>query len=138
MATGQGIVSMGTSDNQLPSVTIVIPVHDEQPNIKILYSELTTALSKGFSDVQVIFVDDGSLDGSWQEITVLMELDSRVYGIHFRRRRGKSAALEAGFRNAAGAYVVTLDGDLQDDPAEIVKLLDQARGGFDVVSGWKK
>jgi glycosyltransferase involved in cell wall biosynthesis len=129
---------MGTSDNGVPSVTVVIPVHDEQPNISTLYSELATALSNSFSEVQIIFVDDGSLDGSWQEITNLMELDSRVYGIHFRRRRGKSAALDAGFKNATGAYVVTLDGDLQDDPAEIVKLLDSARGGFDVVSGWKK
>lgn len=127
---------MENSDIQVPLVTIVIPVHDEQPNIRPLYSEL--AMLKSFSAAQIIFVDDGSLDGSWQEITNLMKADSRVFGIHFRRRRGKSAALDAGFKNATGTYVVTLDGDLQDDPAEIVKLLDVARGGFDVVSGWKK
>jgi glycosyltransferase involved in cell wall biosynthesis len=128
---------MENSENQVPFVTIIIPVHNEQANIKPLYSELLVALPRSFLSVQIIFVDDGSGDGSWQEITNLMKADSRVYGIHFRGRRGKSVALDAGFKNAAGAYVVTLDGDLQDDPAEIVKLLDIARGGFDLVSGWK-
>jgi glycosyltransferase involved in cell wall biosynthesis len=129
---------MQNPENQLPSITIVIPVHDEQPNIRPLYSELAMVLPESFSQVQIIFVDDGSVDGSWQEIANLMEIDPRVYGIHFRRRCGKSVALHAGFKNAAGAYVVTLDGDLQDDPLEIPKLLDMARSGYDVVCGWKK
>jgi len=129
---------MEISDNQVLLISIVIPVHDEQPNIGPLYSELVMVLPRDFPPVQIIFVDDGSVDGSWQEITNLIKADPRVYGIHFRRRRGKSVALDAGFKNAAGAYVVTLDGDLQDDPAEIVKLFDTARGGFDVVCGWKK
>ena len=124
--------------NQVPQATVVIPIHDEQLNIPTLYSELAAVLPAIFTEVQVIFVDDGSVDGSWEEITKLMEMDPRIYGIRFRRRRGKSAALSAGFKKATGTYIVTMDGDLQDDPAEIAKVFNAARSGFDVVSGWKK
>ena len=86
----------------------------------------------------MIFVDDGSTDGSWPVIERLAAEDSRVLGIRFRRNFGKAAALNAGFNAAEGDRIVTIDGDLQDDPAEIPRLLAKLDEGFDVVSGWKQ
>jgi len=86
----------------------------------------------------VIFVDDGSKDGSFGEILSLASADSRIKGLRFRRNYGKAAALSEGFKVANGQMVVTMDADLQDDPSEIGALIDKINEGFDVVSGWKK
>ena len=88
--------------------------------------------------VEFIFVDDGSRDRSWSIILALSETDPRVGAIRFRRNFGKAAALTAAFQSARGSLVFTLDGDLQDDPAEIPRFLDRLEEGYDVVSGWKK
>jgi dolichol-phosphate mannosyltransferase len=86
----------------------------------------------------MIFVDDGSTDGSWEAIRTFAASDPRVRAIRFRRNFGKAAALDAGFRAARGQQVITLDADLQDDPHEIPRLLEKLGQGYDVVSGWKK
>jgi dolichol-phosphate mannosyltransferase len=89
-------------------------------------------------DIEIVFVDDGSSDTSWQEIERLAGLDPRVQGLRFRRNFGKAAALNAGFAAARGAIVFTLDADLQDDPHELPRFLEQMEAGLDVVSGWKQ
>ncbi len=89
-------------------------------------------------ELEMIFVDDGSTDGSWEVIQRLAAEDPRVRGIRFRRNFGKAAALSAGFRAARGELVMTLDADLQDDPREIPRFLAEMEDGLDVVSGWKK
>lgn len=119
-------------------LSIVVPLVDEAPGLAELHSEITTALSRGSIDAEIIFVDDGSRDESWAVIRKLAAEDRRVRAIRLRRNFGKSAALSAGFGAARGQFVLTLDGDLQDDPAEIPKFLAQLDRNFDVVSGWKR
>ncbi len=121
----------------MTSVSLVIPVYNEAESLGPLYEEIVRAMSPLGREYEVIFVDDGSTDGSWEVIRGLVEGDTRVKGIRFRRNFGKAAALTAGFRAARGRYVVTLDADLQDDPAEIPRFLAKLEEGWDVVSGWK-
>lgn len=119
-------------------LSVIIPVLDEAENLPRLYRELVDVAAAEHYDLQIIVVDDGSNDGSWQVIERLAADDSRVLGIRFRRNFGKAAALNAGFNAAEGDKIVTMDGDLQDDPAEIPNLLAKLDEGFDVVSGWKQ
>ncbi len=118
-------------------VSIVVPVYEEAESLPILYEEITQALAPQGREYEILFVDDGSRDKSWATICDLAALDSRVRGIRFRRNFGKAAALTAGFRAARGRYIITLDADLQDDPAEIPRFLVELEAGWDVVSGWK-
>ncbi len=118
-------------------LSLVIPVYNEQESLRQLHDEIRTTLSGLDLSHEMIFVDDGSTDGSWEVITTLAEEDSHVRGIRFRRNFGKAAALTAGFRAARGRYIITLDADLQDDPAEIPRFLAKLDEGWDVVSGWK-
>jgi dolichol-phosphate mannosyltransferase len=119
-------------------LSIVIPVFDEGNSLAALHGELSAVADTEGYEVEVILVDDGSTDGSWETICRLAADDSRVQGIKFRRNFGKAAALDAGFRAARGDVVVTMDADLQDDPREIPKLLEKLNSGYDVVSGWKQ
>src|SRR3990172_3362990 len=119
-------------------ITAVIPVFNEAESLAQLHHELASVAERHGYDLQIIFVDDGSTDGSWAVIRQLAAEDRRVLGIRFRRNFGKAAALSAGFNAADGENVVTLDGDLQDDPAEIPRLLAALGEGYDVVSGWKQ
>ena len=119
-------------------LSIVIPVYNEQPSLAQLHAELSGAAREHAYQLEVIFVDDGSTDGSWEEIERLAAEDERVRGIRFRRNFGKAAALSAGFADVRGDLVMTLDADLQDDPAEIPNFLARMEEGFDVVSGWKQ
>ncbi len=119
-------------------ITLVIPVYNEHDSLGPLLAEIAEVTRKLDVRVEVIFVDDGSTDGSWQLVRELSSKDDRVRGIRFRRNFGKAAALEAGFKAARGGVVMTLDADLQDDPHEIPNFLAAIRGGLDVVSGWKK
>jgi dolichol-phosphate mannosyltransferase len=113
-------------------------VFNEHDSLAPLCAEIAEVAAGLDVRVEVIFVDDGSTDGSWQLIRELAQKDERVRGIRFRRNFGKAAALEAGFRAAGGEVVMTLDADLQDDPHEVPNFLAAIRGGLDVVSGWKK
>lgn len=119
-------------------VSLVIPVLNERDSLPALYAEIAEVVAAHRIRVEVVFIDDGSTDGSWDVISGLAASHPEVRGIRFRRNFGKAAALAAGFHEATGGTVLTLDADLQDDPHEIPRFLDALRGGFDVVSGWKK
>ena len=119
-------------------LSIVVPVFDERESLERLYGELDEVAQSNGYDIEIIFIDDGSKDGSWGEIRRLAAADPRVRGIRFRRNFGKAAALSAGFRAARGELVMTLDADLQDDPHEIPRFLAAMSEELDVVSGWKQ
>ena len=120
-------------------LSIVIPVLNERESLESLHRELDEVARANDYDLEMIFVDDGSIDGSWKTICKLAEIDPRVRGLRFRRNFGKTAALSAGFKSAQGELVLTLDADLQDDPHEIPRFLHvMATDELDVVSGWKK
>ena len=120
-------------------ISVVVPVHDEEESLTALHGELDAVFADGTRvPVEFIFVDDGSRDGSWAVLAALAARDHRVRAIRFRRNFGKAAALTAGFKAAQGDRVFTLDGDLQDDPAEIPRFLSELDKGYDVVSGWKR
>ena len=117
-------------------ISVVVPVHDEERSVALLYEELQAALEPSGEPWEAIFVDDGSLDGSFAALTRLHARTANVRVVRLRRNFGKSAALAAGFAQARGETVVTIDGDLQDDPSEIPRLLAKLEEGFDLVSGW--
>ncbi|MHC4402702.1 MAG: glycosyltransferase family 2 protein, partial [Planctomycetota bacterium] len=119
-------------------LSIVIPVFNEEESLEKLHEEICEVAKANRYELDVIFVDDGSTDGSWKVIERLAETDRRVRGIRFRRNFGKAAALSAGFAEVRGRLIVTLDADLQDDPQEIPRFLAQMEEDLDVVSGWKK
>jgi glycosyltransferase involved in cell wall biosynthesis len=119
-------------------LTAVIPVYNESESLPELHQQLVNVAEERHFDLEIVFIDDGSTDGSWNEIARLARTDPRVRGLRFRRNFGKAAALAAGFEAARGEIVMTLDADLQDDPQEIPRFLDELHKGYDVVSGWKK
>jgi glycosyltransferase involved in cell wall biosynthesis len=118
-------------------ISIVIPLHDEERSVALLYEELQAALEPFEQEWEAVFVDDGSMDGSFAALTRLHSANENVRVVRLRRNFGKAAALAAGFSQARGETVVTIDADLQDDPAEIPRLLVKLDEGFDLVSGWK-
>jgi glycosyltransferase involved in cell wall biosynthesis len=118
-------------------ISIVIPLHNEERSIALLYDELQAALEPLGQEWEAVFVDDGSVDGSFAALTRLHEANENVRVVRLRRNFGKAAALASGFGQARGEIVVTIDADLQDDPAEIPRLLVKLDEGFDLVSGWK-
>ena len=119
-------------------ISIVVPVRDEERSIEPLYGELCGALDGLRDEWEVVYVDDGSADGTFAELVRLHDAHANVRVVRLRKRLGKAAALDAGFAEAAGETIVTIDGDLQDDPAEIPRLLAKLDEGFDLVSGWKQ
>jgi len=118
-------------------ISVVIPVHDEERSVALLYDELSAALDGDGRAWEAVFVDDGSADGTFGALTRLHDAHDNVRVVRLRRNFGKATALDAGFGEAAGDIVVTIDGDLQDDPAEIPRLLAKLDEGYDLVSGWK-
>ena len=121
----------------VPEVSIVVPVYNERATLEALVSECAAALEPTGLTWEVIFVDDGSTDQSFALVSDMHARDPRVRGVRLRTNLGKSAALAVGFRAARGARLVTIDGDLQDDPREIPRLLAALDAGADLVSGWK-
>jgi glycosyltransferase involved in cell wall biosynthesis len=118
-------------------ISVVVPVHNEERSIGLLHEELQAALDPLGEEWEAVYVDDGSTDESFSALTRLHAREDNVRVVRLRRNFGKAAALAAGFAQAAGERVVTIDGDLQDDPSEIPQLLAKLEEGFDVVSGWK-
>lgn len=118
-------------------VSIVIPLFNEVENVKLLYANLKPVMDSLDKTCELIFVDDGSTDGTYLLLKELQELDPRVWVIRLRRNYGQTAAFSAGFDLAHGDLVITMDGDLQNDAADIPKLLAKVGEGYDVVSGWR-
>ena len=118
-------------------ISVVVPVHNEERSIALLHEELQAALDPLGEEWEAVYVDDGSTDGSFSALTRLHAREDNVRVVRLRRNFGKAAALAAGFAQAAGERVVTIDGDLQDDPSEIPRLLAKLQEGFDLVTGWK-
>ncbi len=125
-------------------LSVVVPVYNEDENVEPLHSELGAALAglarfaTREAGYELIFVDDGSTDATGERLRAICDRDPRVVALRFRRNYGQTAAIQAGFDRAAGRIVVTLDGDLQNDPADIGRLLELVDQGYDVVSGWRK
>ncbi len=120
------------------SVSVVIPLYNEEESLKELSYKLYQVLDGMNCNYEVIFIDDGSTDSSYKKIQEINSKNSRFHCIKFRRNYGKSAALAAGFKEAKGDIVITMDADLQDDPDEIPELIKKLNEGYDLVSGWKK
>ncbi len=121
-----------------PDLSIVVPVYEEAESLPELALGIREALDGAGLTFEVLLVDDGSRDGSWEVIERLHADDPRFAGVRFRRNYGKSAALAAGFARVAGRYTATLDADLQDDPAELPAMVARLEAGADLVSGWKR
>jgi len=118
-------------------ISVVVPVHNEEQSVTQLLDELRAALEPLGRPWEAIYVDDGSTDGTFAALTALHAESDNVRIVRLRRNFGKAAALQAGFAQVRGDVVVTIDGDLQDDPAEIPRLLAKLDEGYDLVSGWK-
>ena len=118
-------------------LSVVIPVHNEAPNIDQLYRELHQVLSSTGHDYELVFVDDGSNDTTLDQLKKLRATDSRIKIIRFRRNFGQTAAFAAGFAYASGAVIVTMDGDLQNDPNDIPILISEINNGYDLICGWR-
>jgi glycosyltransferase involved in cell wall biosynthesis len=122
-----------------PEVTVVVPMRNESPNVDQLYKEVTAALDRWGRPFEIIVIDDGSTDDTFSRLAELQVADSRLRVIRFRRNFGQTAAFAAGFAHARGRYIVTSDGDLQNDPADIPGMLQVAeRTGADIVAGWRR
>ncbi len=122
---------------QSAEVSVVVPVLNEQDNIKPLYNQLTQALGNKYK-YELVFIDDGSTDDSFKILAELHKADDKVKIIRFRKNFGQTAALSAGFVNSQGHIIIAIDADLQNDPADIPQMIEQLHKGYDVVSGWRK
>lgn len=128
----------GSGDGALtPRLSIVIPALNEEHNVTPLYEEIVTVVGEMEIGYEIIFVDDGSTDQTFKKLKEIREGDNCVKIIRFRRNFGQTAAMVAGFDHARGDIIITMDGDLQNDPQDIPKLLEKIDEGFDLVSGWR-
>lgn len=118
-------------------LSVILPVFNEEENIPILHREITAAV-EGQYTCEIIFINDGSTDGSWQKLREVAGQDPRVRLINFRKNFGQSPAIAAGFEYCRGDYIVTMDSDLQNDPADIHRILSKLKEGYDIVNGWRK
>jgi len=134
-----GRAQLSTVASQVPEISVVIALFDEEETLDPLYRRLTETLGELQRPYELVFVDDGSLDGSYRKLVALYEADPQhVRVIQFRRNFGKTAALAAGFREAEGDVIVTLDADLQDDPTEIPRMLEVLEDGYDLIVAWRQ
>jgi glycosyltransferase involved in cell wall biosynthesis len=127
-----------TSETPVVAVSIVVPVMDEEDNVAELHRQITDAMSPTGLAYEVIYVDDGSSDSTFEKLAAVQKEDSHVGVIQFRRNFGQTAAMAAGFEHSRGEVILPMDGDLQNDPADIPRLLAKLDEGYDIVSGWRK
>src|SRR6185436_20914461 len=118
-----------------PELSIVIPVQNESPNIRPLYDELTQTLGQYGRSYEILIIDDGSTDDTFDQLAALQARDPRLHVIRFRRNFGQTAAFAAGIKHARGRLIVTSDGDLQNDPHDIPRMIQALEGGYDIVCG---
>jgi glycosyltransferase involved in cell wall biosynthesis len=123
---------------EAPEISLFLPVLNEEPNLRPLHMQIDESLAHLGRTAEIIYVDDGSTDGSLEVLRELARLDPRVRVIALRRNYGQTAAMAAGIDAARGKVLIPMDADLQNDPADIARLLDKLDEGFDVVSGWRK
>jgi len=121
-----------------PEVSVFLPVFNEEPNLRPLHAKLMAALASLHRTTEIIYVDDGSTDGSLEALREIAHADPRVHVVALRRNYGQTAAMAAGIDAARGQVLIPMDADLQNDPADIVRLLEKIDEGYDVVSGWRK
>lgn len=119
-------------------ISVVVPVYNEEENVSILYERIKSVMVENNYDYEIIFVDDGSRDKTFQKAQEITKNDNRFKLIKFRRNFGQTPAMAAGFDYASGDVIVSMDGDLQNDPKDIPLLLQKIDEGYDVVSGWRK
>ena len=125
-------------DGRAPEISIFLPVFNEEPNVRPLHAKLDDALQKLGRSAEIIYVDDGSTDGSLNVLRELAQADQRVRVIALRRNYGQTPAMAAGIDAARGEVLIPMDADMQNDPTDIARLLDKLDEGYDVVSGWRK
>lgn len=131
----------GNMKKEIPEISVVVPIYNEEQSLK----ELVSGILKVFEETddknmklhEILLIDDGSSDNSWNSITQLKTATGKIIAIKLRKNVGKSIALQTGFTHASGDIIITIDADLQDDPAEIPKLVAKLQEGYDLVSGWK-
>jgi len=121
-----------------PEISVFLPVYNEEPNLRPLHAKLDEALKRLGRSAEIVYVDDGSTDGSLKILRDIAELDPRVRVVALRRNYGQTAAMAAGIDAAKGDVLIPMDADLQNDPADITRLLKKLDEGYDVVSGWRK
>ena len=119
-------------------ISLVIPLYNEEDSLSPLTDWIFQSLKDEKYKFEIIFVDDGSNDKSWEVINRLIKVNPNIKGLRFLKNYGKSQALQAGFTEASGKYIVTLDSDLQDSPEEITEMISILNEGYDLISGWKK
>ena len=122
----------------IPEISVVVPMRNEAPNVAELYNELTATLAAFGRSYEIVAIDDGSTDNTFELLAALQADDPRLRVIRFRRNFGQTAAFAAGFAHARGRYVVTSDGDLQNDPRDIPDMIRLLEQGHDLVAGWRK
>ena len=121
-----------------PNLSIVVPLYDEEENVRPLYEAINASVTMTGRSYELLFVDDGSQDGTLRELRRIHESDPAVRVVRFRKNFGQTAAMRAGIRAARGSIIVTMDGDLQNDPRDIAKLVDKIDEGNDLVVGWRR
>jgi glycosyltransferase involved in cell wall biosynthesis len=128
----------GTAGAPPPGLSVVVPIYNERENVQPLHEALTDALRLLGRSYEIVFVDDGSTDGTRDAMRALAAVDPHLRLVLFRRNYGQTAAMAAGFRHARGRTIVSMDGDLQNDPADIGRLVQKLDEGYDVVCGWRR
>lgn len=134
----QDRVELLSGESDAPEISVFLPVYNEEPNLPPLHAKLDEALRKLGRSAEIVFVDDGSTDGSLEVLREIAAKDARVRVVALKRNYGQTAAMAAGIDAARGRVLIPMDADLQNDPADIVRLLDKLDEGYDVVSGWRK
>jgi len=127
---------MDTNNNI--QISVIVPLFNEEESLNELHQKLSVVMTALKKPYEIIFVDDGSTDNSFEQLKQIHEQDKNTRVFRLQRNYGKSAVLSTGFKNARGRYIVTIDADLQDDPEEIPPLLEKLEEGYDLVSGWKQ
>src|SRR5438874_6103255 len=122
----------------MPRYSIVVPFHNEQENVTVLYDRLKAVMETAGDSFELVFVDDGSSDQTFKLLSEIAAIDSRVTVVKLRRNFGQTSALAAGFDHASGEYIIAMDGDLQHDPNDIPGFVEKIVEGYDIVSGWRK
>jgi len=127
-----------TDQTAVPDISVFLPVFNEEPNLRPLHEKLNASLAQLGRTAEIIYVDDGSSDGSLNILRDIAAQDPRVRVVAFRRNYGQTPAMAAGIHAARGHVLIPMDADLQNDPADIARLLDKLDEGYDVVSGWRR